>query len=321
MSNTNQEPTKPEELKDFAPVVELVKIQHARGLSDADFARVIKFAYTGSVWGKIRNGTHNGRVSKAVTAVRSALANLQASEALTAEGGIIKFDHVKDALAACEIAKASPDEHRLVIVAGVSGSGKTRTLKFLHDKFGGDYLNAETDWAHSFMSCVIDFAAGIGLTDEFKRIRKARAAIMADLKARPRLICIDEANYFCPDGLNLIKAICNSTQCWVAIGTLPNDLRRLNSVHNHETRQVIRRAVAIIALPMVDSDMVLALHKEKWPHVQLCDQLNNIVNAANKYHRLDTVVRIFEDVDPDVSGDIALAIKRVEKAIKVEDIK
>jgi len=317
-------PTDPQtaaELKEYSAVKALANIQKNRVLSDADFARVVKLTYSGSVWGKIKNGTFNGRITKAVWAVKQALSTATNGHPLGADGGIVVFDHVADAVAGVSLARANGDEHKLVIIAGVSGSGKTQTLKYLHYKFGGDCFDADPDWARSYMSCLEGFSKGIGLSGDFNGVRGTQRAILQDLQNRPRLICVDEANYFNKDGLNFIKTITNKTKSALALGMLPNYLRRLNAEHNEETRQMIRRAVAIIPLPLVDSDMVFALQQASFPRVAINGQVGQIVNLANKYHRLDTVVRVFEDVNLDDPGDLIYALERVERAIKVEGIK
>ena len=119
------------------------------------------------------------------------------------------------------------------------------------------------------------------------------------------------------DGINFIKAIANETRCVVVIGTLPDDLKRLNIEHQHETRQLIRRAMAIILIQPVDSAMVSALHRARFTNVELDSFAPQIATLANKYHRIDTVVRVFEETDPSDPKDIPNAIGRVERMIKV----
>lgn len=314
-------PANAEELALFPPVLQLAHIQRMRGVPDADFARSVKMDYSGSSWAKIKAGKFNGSVDKAIVAMKRALSFTQTGRVVEASGDIVLFDHILDAEAAVRIAQVARDEHRLVLVVGPSGSGKSQTLKFLHEKFGGDILQAHPDWNHSYMSCLVEFAEGIGLAAEFRRVRSAQKAILEDLKARPRLICVDEANYFNRDGLNLIKAILNETRCPLALGTLPDDLRRLNAEHNHETRQVIRRAVAIILIPQVDSTMVAALHCAQFPQLTIDGYAAQVASLANKYYRIDTVVRVFEETDPEEPLDLPLALQRVERSIKVEGIK
>lgn len=315
------QPTTPEQLRTYQPVIELIRLQSQRGLSDADFARSIKFAYSGSVWAKIKNGKFHGRVPRAVWALDEVMKYLAQGHEVGVSGDVVVFDHIADAEAAVLLAKHSEDEHRIVMIAGASGAGKSQTLKFLNGKFGGDMLHAHPSWAASYMSCVSEFAAGIGLTDEFRSVRRAEHAIVRDLAERPRLVCVDEANYFNRDGLNLLKTIANETKAYLAIATLPDDLRRLNATHNHETRQVIRRVISIISLPMVDSEMVLAVQARLFPKIIMGTHTPQIVALANKYHRLDTVVRVFEETDMENPNDLLYAIERVERSIKVEGIK
>lgn len=319
-----EEPTSAKELADWPPVIQLARMQKGKELPDADFARVVRFDYSGSVWGKIKAGTFNGRISKAITAVKRALAFAQTGRVVEADGDTIMFDHIGDAVASVEIAQANAranDEHRITFIVGPSGSGKTRTLSYLHKKFGGDFLHAHPDWRRSYMSSLTEFAEGIGLTGVYHRVHALQNAILDDLKGRPRFIAIDEANYFSRDGLDFIKALCNETGCTLALGTLPTDLRYLNAVHNHEARQVIRRSVAIIQIAPVDSAMVAAVHLARFSAVSLNGYAPQVASFANKYHRIDTVVRVLEEADPDDAQDIPNAIARVERAIKAEGIK
>jgi len=314
-------PTTSSDLKDYPPVLALARIQKQRGTPDRDFAFTIRFEFSGSSWGKIKAGTFNGNIGKAITAVKRALAFAQSGRVIESDGDVVVFDYIADAVASMEIARASRDEHKLTLVVGASGSGKSATLNYLHHKFGGDLLNAHPDWSHSYMAELTGWAEGIGLTANFRTVREAQRAILDNLKSRPRSILVDEANYFSRDGLNFVKAICNETECPIALGTLPNDLRRLNAEHNYETRQVIRRAVAIIAIPPVDSATVSALHLSHFPQLTLNGYAPQVASLANKYHRIDTVMRVFAETDPEDPQDIPSAIQRVERSIKVEGIK
>lgn len=318
------EPTTAKELADFQPVLQLARMQKAKGIPDADFARVVRFGYSGSVWGKIKAGTFNGRLAKAISDVKRALAYAQVGRVVEADGDTIMFDHIGDAVASVEIAQANArrsDEHRITFVVGPTGSGKTQTLKYLHRRFGGDLLHAHPDWRKSYMSSLTEFAEGLGLSCNFHRVHQLQSAILDDLKSRPRFIGIDEANYFSRDGLDFIKALCNETGCVLALGTLPDDLRYLNAVHNHEARQVIRRSVAIISIPPVDSAMVAAVHLARFSSVTLNGYAPQVASFANKYHHIDAAIRVLDEADPDDPQDLPNAIARVERAIKAEGIK
>ena len=106
---TPGEPTTALELKNYAPVQELTRIQKERGLPDADFARTIRFDYSGSVWGKIKAGTFNGSLPKAVLATKRALAFAITGRAIEAEHGTVMFDHVTATVDAVELARHSTD--------------------------------------------------------------------------------------------------------------------------------------------------------------------------------------------------------------------
>lgn len=320
----NDDPTTAAELATFDSLLKLARLQRLKHLPDADFSRVVKFGYSGSAWGKMKAGNFNGSVSNAVSAVKRALALAQRNRVIEAEGSTIMFDHVLDAVASVQIAQANAarkDEHRITFVVGAAGSGKTGTLNYLHEKFDGDFLNAHPDWKKSYMSSLEEFAKGIGISSTYHRVHKLQDAVLEDLQGRARLVVIDEANYFGCEMLDFIKTICNETACTLALGTLPGDLRRLNATHNHEMRQVVRRCVAIVKIPQVDSAMVAAVHAARYSRLTLNGHAPAITNLANKYHRLDTVVRVFDEADPEDSQDIPNAIKRVERSITLEDVK
>ena len=319
---TPGEPTTALELKNYAPVQELTRIQKERGLPDADFARTIRFDYSGSVWGKIKAGTFNGSLPKAVLATKRALAFAITGRAIEAEHGTVMFDHVTATVDAVELARHSTDEHRLVLLVGQSGSGKSCTLQFLNHKYpGSSYMHAHPGWSKSYMAALTEIGEGIGLMASVRTVREAERAILRDLQARPRLIIIDEANHFNRDGIDFLKSLLNETRCTLVLATLPNNLRKLNAEHSHETLQLVRRAVAIIQIPAVDSAMVAALGAALFPDVLLNGYAAQVAATANKYHRIDTVKRIFSEADPDDAADLPHAMQRVERAIRVEGIR
>jgi len=310
-------------LSQSAPVRELARIQKERDLPDEDFARVVKFRMSGSSWGKIKAGNFPGNLDNAADAVRRSLtaALTGSTTAVAVDNGTVILDHVADAVAAVQLARVAKDDHRLVLIVGDSGAGKSATTTYLARRFDGCYMHAHPAWGRSYMAALAEIAEGIGLQEEFLSVRKAEAGILRDLRSRPRLLVIDEANHFNKDGINFLKAIINETRCALVLATLPNDFQRLNAEHSHETRQLVRRAVAITRIPAVDSAQVIALHCALKPNVHLNGHAPSIASKANAYHRIDTVIRILNEVDPNVEGDLADAIDRVEKAIKVSMVK
>ena len=307
----------PEHTLQSAPAVaELAQIQATLGLPDADFARTVKFAYSGSSWGKIKCGTFSGSHDKALRAVKAALAGYRLGGEVEVLRGVVIFPHVRQTLDAVTIARVSRDEHKLVIVCGHSGAGKSVTARLLGDEFGGHYLHAHPSWQGSYLRSLIGLARALGLSGAYRSTGEAESGVLAALATSPALLVIDEANHFSREFVNFLKTILNETACCLALFTLPGHLGRLAAVHAEESRQLLRRAVAIVHIPPVSSADVMALHAGLYSEISLGTAAPALASAANRMHRLDTVRRVFEEAEPDDSEDLPRAIERVEKSLK-----
>ena len=307
----------PEHTLQSAPAVaELAQIHATLGLPDADFARTVKFAYSGSSWGKIKCGTFSGSHDKALRAVKAALAGYRLGGEVEVLRGVVIFPHVRQTLDAVTIARVSRDEHKLVIVCGHSGAGKSVTARLLGEEFGGHYLHAHPSWQGSYLRSLIGLARALGLSGAYRSTGEAESGVLAALATSPALLVIDEANHFSREFVNFLKTILNETACCLALFTLPGHLGRLAAVHAEESRQLLRRAVAIVHIPPVSSADVMALHAGLYSEISLGTAAPALASAANRMHRLDTVRRVFEEAEPDDSEDLPRAIERVEKSLK-----
>lgn len=304
-----------DELKAAAPVTELAGMQREMGLPDGDFVRAVKLGYSGSSWGKIKAGTFSGNHTNALRAVTAALARAQAGIEVEVVDGVVLLDHVRDAVAAVEIARTTRDEHRLVVMVGEAGAGKSVTGRLLAEQFGGTYVEAHPSWARSYNQGLGELARGVGLSAVFNGAGAAERGVLEALARAPRLMVIDEANHFSRDLINFLKAVLNETRCAIVLLTLPRHLARMAAEHSEESRQLLRRAVAIIHIPAVSSAEVVALHAGLFPHVHLNAHGPALAVAANRLHRLDTVVRIFGEATA-TGEEIGEAAARVEKSLR-----
>lgn len=309
------------ELSQSGPVLDLAALQRERSQPDADFVRGCNLPFAGSTWGKIKAGTHAGNPAKALRLAAEALARARTGGAVeTADdresGRVVILQHMREALDAAAIARTASDEHRLVVIVGASGHGKSVTARHLAREMGGAYFHARPSWGRSYMQMLRDFAGGVGLSATFAGAGQAEASICAALATAPRLLVIDEANHFHRDGLNFLKTVLNETACVVVICTLPNHLARCNAEHNEETRQLIRRAVAVVRIPPVSSETVLAIHCGLYPEVRVNGHAPACASAANRHHGLDTVRRVLEEAAPGDEDDLPRAIERVDHSIR-----
>jgi len=303
-------------LKDTPAVLELAEIQATLGLPDGDFSRTVKFAYSGSSWGKIKSGTFSGNPDKALRAVKAALNAYRVGGDIEVMRGHVVFPHIRQAIEAVTVARTATDEHKLVIVCGDSGAGKSVTARILGEEFGGHYMHAHPSWQGSYLRSLIGLARALGLSTEFRSTGAAEMAVLAALEQSPALLVIDEANHFSREFVNFLKTILNETRCCLALFTLPGHLGRLSAMHAEESRQLLRRAVAIIHIPPVSSADVMAMHSGLYADLHLGHAAPSLASAANRLHRLDTVRRIFEEAEPSDAEDLPRAIERVERSLK-----
>lgn len=302
------------ELPEHPQVQELREVQQQLGLPDEDFARVVRLSYSGSSWGKMKAGTFSGNPAKALRAVKTALAHHHLGGTPETVGEAVVFDHVRAACDAVAIARTATDEHKLVVVCGSWGAGKSVTAEMVRREHGGHYLHGRPSWASSYLRALMGIAHGIGIGSDFRSVGQGETEILRALEASPALLVIDEANHFNRDSLNFLKTVLNETRAVVCLMTLPGHLARIAATASEETRQLLRRAVAIIHIGPVTSAEVLAIQASFYPELALGHHAPRIASAANKHARLDTVRRILEEAED--AADVPAAVERVEGAIQ-----
>jgi len=302
------------ELATSKPVLKLAKIQEELGLGNTEFVRASKFEMAASSWDKIKAGTWAGNCDNALAAVTAAL-KLQAWQdtdyAVT--GDTVVLDHIAEAYDAVDIARRASDEHRLVVVSGGSGAGKSTTCRYLQNSFGGSLINAKPSWERSYMHTLNEIASGLGIAGNWNAAGKAESAIIKTLSISPRLIIIDEANHFNRESLNFLKSVLNETKCCLVLMTLPHHLGRMQADHREEAPQLLRRSVAIIHIPTVTPAEVKAIGHGLYPELDLADSATQIANLANTYHQIDTVRRVLDEMN--LGFDARTSINRIKRCL------
>jgi hypothetical protein len=307
------------ELRTHPTTTTLAEIQAGLGLKDIPFANSLRLGIHGANWGKILAGTYTGSFTKALLKLDLALDAYQHPGSGETEEGIVILSHVREVLDAFDIARASDDEHRLVVLAGPRGSGKSRTIALPHHRYGGVLMEALPSWSGSYFDFLIQFAAGLGSGVTGHRTKGSfESAIISDLSANPRPIFIDEFNYFSPAGINFLKAILNRTRCPLVTATVPVFLSRMaaDTRTAQESAQLLRRAVAIIHIPAVTEREVVQLQTALFPDLTISAQSAiEIAACANRNNRMDSVFSILDDAEG--PEDIPKAIARHERGRKI----
>lgn len=307
MNDTTTQP-----LKETSAVLELADIQKTLGLPDADFVRTVKLDYSGSSWGKIKSGTFSGNAEKAAKAASRALAIHRTGGETELLAGRLVFPHVREILDAVDIARAADDEHKLIVVCGQQGSGKTAIAKLLRDHYAGRLLDSFPSCQSSYMRSLLIFAAGIGLVPSFRSTGEAESTIFEHLKCSPGVICLDEFNYASREFIGFLKAVLNQTPAVLAVFTIPGHLARMAAMHSEESKQFLRRAQAIVHIPQVSSAEVMAVHTAFFPEIVLGSHAPAIAAKAGALNHIDSVFEIFREADPADPSDLPEAIRRVE---------
>lgn len=298
------------------PIDELADIQAKHGLSDEAFARQVGLGYSGSSWGKIKNGNFPGSWDKALAAVKRALVAARGGIARSV-GRFVLFEHIEALIAGVELAKGEEGPNRLLIVVGPMGMGKTEIARYLVREHSAIAVEGRPAWERSYIATLADFAEAIGCYGPWRSVAQAEAAVVEALRTTPRTLVIDEGNYFSVAGLNFLKLLLNRTRAVIVLLTLPPDFTRMLGEKSHETRQLVRRSVAILHIPAVSERDVRSLHAAGWPEVGLNGTGPKLAEAANKFGGYDLVTRVLDEADPQEPDDLAGAIERVQSRIAI----
>lgn len=296
------------ELLNHPTVQTLIAIQKSTGEKDIPFAKSMKLGIHGANWGKIQAQTYDGNFSAVLQKLNHALDEYYNPASGEVEEGIVILDHVQDAINALAIASANDDEHRLVVLSGVRGSGKTRTLNLIASRHGATVINARPSWAGSYLSFLNGFAEALSLRKSRSK-GEAETLILNHIQQQgSAVLCIDEFNHFSADAINFLKIILNETSWKLVTATLPHHLSRMASDRStsQESVQFFRRAVAIIHIGTVSVRTVQTIAKAFYPKLNVAPHVNNLAAVANRLHRLDTLCPILKDAAE--TGDIPAAI-------------
>ncbi len=311
------------ELKNHPVVQHLRQIQTELSLGDSKFKELIRFKIHAANWGKIIAGTYQGNFTNALVDFEVCLDAYENQGLGELEEGIVVLDHVRQTLDAVDIANAAEDEHRLVILCGVRGAGKTRTQQLVHAKHPGYITSARPSWSKSYLNFLNQLAATPGINlSESRSAGEAEGRLLKYMQETPRkTLCLGEFNYFSSDALGFVKTALNETQWTICADTIPFHLNRMASDRStaQESAQLLRRAT-IIRIGTVTIRDVESIRKALFPHLDLTGHVTEIATTANQLSRIDTVCEILGDCNPGDPKDVPKAIGRY-KCFKAANIK
>lgn len=303
------------------PVVSrLIEIQGSQ--SDKAFAEGLTVSET--VWFRIKKGEYqasdHSRVLKKLT---WDLSNITDAETLTGSikrGRILSLSFITDARDALNMAFAE-ERNRIVIVLADTGGGKTSIAKAIERDFSSRtaMVEATETWRKSYLAGTQDISRACGIPEPANNMRVAQNDLIAELKRQPRIIIIDEGNYFGTACLNLVKTVVNQTSSIVVILAMPLLWKTITKKSNQEARQLRNRAAAILEFTRVKKSDVARALEETVPNWSTLNGSASaataaITEAANSFGLWNTVFSIASFVAEEAgTGDLTLNI--VESAI------
>jgi hypothetical protein len=299
-------------------LIELQGSDSDRTFSDA------KLSVSETVWYRIKTGKYQAddhtRVLKKLTNDLSAILDNEALTGSIRSAKILPLSHITDSRDALNMA-FSADRNRIVIVLADTGGGKTMIAKSIARDFSSRtaFVEATESWRKSYLAGIQGISRGVGLDEPSKNTRQAEFELLAHLEKYPRIIVIDEGNYFGSACLNLVKAIVNKTRSIVVILAMPVLWKFITRESQQEARQLRNRAAAILEFTIIKpADVAIAMTESvpNWGTLNgsASKAVKEVADAANAFGLWNTVFSIAEFI-VDECGDGDLTLDIVTKAI------
>jgi hypothetical protein len=248
-------------------IAHLAAAQERFAQSDNVFAHE-HLGCSGSKWNRIKDGTYWDLVDdipRVIAQLRADLGRLNLEYSLRQrfeDRALIETDSVKGvrkALGQCE-GKPLSDPDRCVVFLAPTGGGKTFLCSHLRQEANSRehiLVEAREVWKRSYYYCVRDLciAAGVPVSDT-NSPAALEQRLLEKLAGDRFTILIDEAEYFGPQALNLIKLILNKTRTVILLAVIPEAYEKWNRSASHEASQVRRRTHRVIRVVNCEYEVV-----------------------------------------------------------------
>lgn len=278
-----------------------------------------------TVWYRVKEGKYPaGDHTRVLRKLTADLASILDHEALT--GGIktqsiLPLTHITSARDALNMAFAE-DRNRIVIVLADTGGGKTMIAKSIIRDFStrACHIEATESWRKSYLAGIQGISRGIGIDEPSKNTRQAEFELLDHLSRHPRIIVIDEGNYFGAACLNLVKAIVNQTKSIVVILSMPVLWKFITRTSQQEARQLRNRAAAILeftAVKRADVQVVLSETIPAWHTLNgtAPKAVAAVAEAANNFGLWNTVFSIADFINQESGSGGPLTLDIVQAAV------
>lgn len=303
-------------------VARLVALQGA--MSDDAFARQ-HLTCSGSSWGRIKGGKyHAGDNTAMLGKLEKDLAAMEDATEAAGPGGI--SDEILPlriiSLGMRAVKKAWGEfRDRLVVVLAPTGGGKTTLARFVKQVYGDRVVICEASetWRGSYIAALHGVLAAAGEKSLPLSARLSEAKLIETLTGRGRIIVIDEAHYFGPATINLVKLILNRTSCTVLLLAIPQLWDRMSRTAWEEAKQIRSRTCDILKQESVAEADVAAYFDHhlngQWSGLAAEDRrviTNRVATAARQFGQLNTVARIAREM----RGEARVTRDEIDAAVK-----
>lgn len=310
-------------------VARLIELQGAA--SNAAFAeRWLKPDCSVSSWGRIRDGkfhaTDHARMLEKLEGRLAGLERHHAADTAARAADIAGTALVRLGMRAVDRAFAEPRD-RLVAILSPTGGGKTTFARALASKHQGLVrVEASETWRSSYLAACHALLRALGHGSLPGGARASESALLDALRASPKLIVVDEAHYFGPGTINLVKAILNQTASTVVMLSIPELWERMKRAAWEESQQLRSRTCAVVAIDtLAEKDVALVFARRLETPLRAAgakerdarDMVAAIRAEANRFGLMATVARILGEIEADLAEGEPLAAETVLRACEV----
>jgi DNA transposition AAA+ family ATPase len=302
-----------------AVVKELDECRMALHLSDASFARDY-LPIDDTTWCKCKAGKYH-RSERGIAKLQQSLLNIRAlvenaAQRVTDERPYFDFPNQKRVIEAIRRLIGRRTQNRLVVFLADTGAGKTTLIEQICCEFEAISLEADETWRTSYYACCSSIAEAAGATGPWRAKHNAQSAMLTALCRRPRVLVVDEGNYFGPEAVNCFKLVLNKSPTVVCIVGQPVLWDRLMSKRSTwcETRQLRRRANLVVRNDRITPAQTAKFFGEFGMNGSRDEVLRYVTEQANAFGMYDLIWRTVDVLrDDGQRGDLTLP--RVEAAL------
>lgn len=164
---------------------------------------------------------------------------------------------------------------RLVLVEGATGSGKTRSLDCVAERYAGQVARMEATEAWASPTVMLgDMLVALGVyrdtEEDLKRMPASKGArlhqVTTELRGGRRVLLIDEGHHLTAPGLNLLKSILNKTDSVIVLACIDTLWGKLAAKSWQEAKQLVfNRLFERVRLQAPSREDVLVFLRRRCP--------------------------------------------------------